>query len=827
MNLIKAAKTYLDNGISVIPCNDNKACCISSWSQYAVEKMKIEAVDTSFSNAKMIAVICGGVNEGLEVIDVDLKYAISPDDLWNKLLAEIRAVCDATFPIVQTMNGGYHIYFKCISNSRNSKLASRYATEQELEQSPHQRTKCFIETRSNGGYVIAPPSPNYLLKQGSFAHIPILTTEQRDDVIAACKSFNEIEQAPQYSSPEVETRQNYLLSPLDDYNRRDDILQVLTEFGWTIGPKRGDNLMLTRPGKTKGISASFNIVSKLTYIFTSSTEFEPSKAYMPYQILAKLKYENNFKKLAVSLLGNGMGVPLSAITVRNYSAIKKALEIEGESEARNIAANFGYSERIINAAIQKATNNEDLKNDIVFWFKDDKDACKISPVIFRSFLENELHISLFYGAESNGIYRIVTCTDCRLREITNAELKERILVWLNDNTELISKTDCTIAEINGALSNKEMLFSDGQFEWLNRNTKKLLKDTATTAYYYFNNGIVCVDKDGIVLKKYSEALNDTVVWANQVINRDYFFYDSDNHFNFKDFIFRVCGEDNEKFIYLCSLIGYCLHRYKDDAFAKAVMFAEEVEDPKQGGGAGKGLLIKAFQFVIGGMTVDGESFKPDGNFAFQRYNLGCPFICINDAAKNTQWDKWKSIITDGLTVDVKNKDQLYLPYEDSPKILVTTQYGIDTEKMFLVRRFLLFTFEPYFNKNHTPFDEYKEMFFKWSENEKWMQFYNFMFDCVKLYLASGIKELTSKGLSKKTFTLKYGSDLLPFLTSELRECYVMDLYEEFLEINDYSKQDYKRKLFEDGVKLYCATKDYEIIRDANNKNKLKIIVTNE
>ena len=223
------------------------------------------------------------------------------------------------------------------------------------------------------------------------------------------------------------------------------------------------------------------------------------------------------------------------------------------------------------------------------------------------------------------------------------------------------------------------------------------------------------------------------------------------------------------------------------------------------------------------MTVDGESFKPDGNFAFQRYTLGCPFICINDAAKNTQWDKWKSIITDGLTVDVKNKNQLYLPYPDSPKIIATTQYGIDTEKMFLVRRFISFAFEPYFNSNHTPFDEFGEMFFSWTEEEKWMQFYNLMLECVRLYLSQGIKEYKSEGLSKKIFKLKYGRDLEPFLESELRECHLMDLYEEFLETNDIQKSEYKRKTFEDGLRKYIDGKGYKIINDKGAKNKLKII----
>ena len=823
MNIVQAAKKYIEAGISVIPCNEEKKCCIPSWTPYMSRLMTDAEASENFSSASMIALVCGKINKGIEVIDVDLKYHLEPKVFWEQLITAIEKEIAVDFVTVKTMNNGFHLYFRCDTVGRNQKLASRLSTPEELIDKPHMKQRCFIETRADGGYIIVPPSPKYTKVKGSLLDIPVITAEQRSDLINICRSFDLIPAQAIYTASEIETKQNYLLSPLDDYNASANVIGLLQEKGWSIYAERGDHILLTRPDKKrKTVSASYHKGSKLTYIFSSNTEFDNDKAYMPYQILAKYNYGDNYREMAKDLLSKGFGVPNKSVTVNNFAKAKQVFNTEGEGATRKYCETLGYSTKVTDAIILKAKSNEDLLSKTIFWYLEDE-KCKISPIIFRNFLEHELNLSLYYGSDSNGVYRIVTCNNSRLREITTAEIKEAIVTWLNNNVEIVSKTECSVDMVLSALASNEKLFSDGSMEWLRRNDKQLLKDTATAGYYYFSNCVVKVEKEGVKMLSYTEGLNNKVIWEKQVIKRDFFEYNTDMEFNWKRFLFKVCGESDKKFIYLCSLIGYCIHRFKDDAFAKAVMFAEEVEDPKQGGGAGKGVLIKALQYCVGGMTVDGESFTPDGNFAFQRYELGSPFICINDAAKNTQWDKWKSIITDGLTVEVKNKNQLYVPFEDAPKILVTTQYGIDMEKMFLVRRFILFTFEPYFNHKYTPFDEFGEMFFKWTP-EQWMQFYNFMFECVSLYIGQGIKPLESSGLVTKTWNLRYGNDLKPYLeSSALKECYISELYEDFLKVNDIDRQQYKRALFENGVKAFIADKNWQLIRDTTNKNKLKII----
>ena len=56
--------------------------------------------------------------------------------------------------------------------------------------------------------------------------------------------------------------------PGDDYNLRGDMSEVLRDAGWAYAYSRGASQYWRRPGKTEGISASFNNQPNMFYVFT-------------------------------------------------------------------------------------------------------------------------------------------------------------------------------------------------------------------------------------------------------------------------------------------------------------------------------------------------------------------------------------------------------------------------------------------------------------------------------------------------------------------------------------------------------------------------------
>ena len=103
---------YLDLGINTIAINDNKQA-IYPWKRFQTEKITAEELERQLSDsrAKGIAIICGAISGGLEVIDIDTKYQTY--ELWEAIKQRIPQPIYNRLHIVRTKSGGYHLYYRC------------------------------------------------------------------------------------------------------------------------------------------------------------------------------------------------------------------------------------------------------------------------------------------------------------------------------------------------------------------------------------------------------------------------------------------------------------------------------------------------------------------------------------------------------------------------------------------------------------------------------------------------------------------------------------------------------------------------------------------
>jgi hypothetical protein len=172
-HLIEEAKRLLNNGLNAIAVDEFKRAT-SPWRDFAKENISEKTLINQIESykSKGIAVICGAVSGGLEVIDFDLKNDLT-GDLYQRYCALIPEDLLAKLHIVKTRSGGYHFYYRCEVIEGNKKLAARPATEKELKDTPHQKQFVLIETRGQGGYVVAPPSEGYAIEQEN--EIPLIS----------------------------------------------------------------------------------------------------------------------------------------------------------------------------------------------------------------------------------------------------------------------------------------------------------------------------------------------------------------------------------------------------------------------------------------------------------------------------------------------------------------------------------------------------------------------------------------------------------------------------------------------------------------------------
>ena len=165
--LLGHALRYRETGLSIIPVDSDKVPLINSWTPFQKRLPSTEEIHSFFEKSVSgLAAVCGEVSGNLEVIDIDTKY-----DLSGNLVSDFSLVVKKLAPglldrvlIQKSESGGWHLWYKCERIGRNEKLATRQATPEE--QANGEKIKGLIETRGEGGFVVAEPTPGYEVKKG-------------------------------------------------------------------------------------------------------------------------------------------------------------------------------------------------------------------------------------------------------------------------------------------------------------------------------------------------------------------------------------------------------------------------------------------------------------------------------------------------------------------------------------------------------------------------------------------------------------------------------------------------------------------------------------
>ena len=291
-----AVHKLLAAGLCVLPAKKSKAPAVD-WKRYQSGLPLADEIDELFANAPHgLGVVCGKVSGGLEVLDLDAKNDAGLIARAEKAFAEIAPGLWQRLPRERTPTGGAHLYFRSPAPEGNSKLARSADGAKEI-----------AETRGEGGFVVCAPTPGYVMEQGALESIPTLTADERETVLCAARSLD-LAPEKKFDPP---TRVNGAeVSPVDDYNARGDVLDLLRQHGWHVYPERGDGShYLRRPDKPHGVSATFNRTGRRTLcVFSSSTPFEISPTtHSPAGVFAVLECSGNFSQAASELRRLGYG----------------------------------------------------------------------------------------------------------------------------------------------------------------------------------------------------------------------------------------------------------------------------------------------------------------------------------------------------------------------------------------------------------------------------------------------------------------------------------------------------------------------------------------
>lgn len=808
-----------------MPLNPDKSPALKTW----VHLQKERLTDLSYFKNNNIGLICGKISGNILVIDVDCKY-----DLTGKLYSDLKELIENSkeglfnkFQVHATVKGGFHLIFKTQSDPiGNKKLASRLANEEEKAKGD--KVKVLIETRGEGGYICFPPMDGYsILKEG----FETITDDELDILLSCCRSFNQIQEKEIEYNKKIDNS-NYVNSPFEDYNNRGDCVQELINYGWKFAFEKGSNIHLKRPGTTDSrTSGNFSKEHNKFYVFSTSTEFKENTAYSPVAVYCKLNHNDNWTECAKDLISKGFGKKRELIGKKYANVIQRMKKEDASSDDIVIELRKIEGKPIdeLNTILENYETNLGKKIS-TFWKVDinqkGESKITISYYDFCRFVNDSLNIFRFKLKDDDVGFRYVKLKEGKIFNVTMAEIKDSTkdyLESLEPYFDGIYKDQLMEVLYRSANS----IFSDNMLEFLEYADVDILRATSNDSYFPFLNCIVRVSKYNKIEVLSYDQIDGKYVWDSSVIKHEFNLDFDYKNFSFYKFLEKINNDESNRLIFCNQIIGYLLHEYRDPLNPVTVVFGEETSDTNLGGGAGKGILTTALAKLSNLINIDGKSFNPDREFAFQRVNVDSRLVVLQDTTDKFDFEALFSKTTDGFTIRKMFTPEIFVPFELSPKFIITTNYTVDNSSSASERRLKLLEFSSFFNSKNKPIDYLGEVLFNSWDSEKWNKFYTLMFDCVLLYLENGIAEISETQTSKiKRISTKYGDDFLGWFkeySPDNNYIDFQDIYLEFLKSVGYNEKGYSQKRFSYAITFACETYNFNLekIKDPITK-RLKI-----
>jgi hypothetical protein len=460
-------------------------------------------------------------------------------------------------------------------------------------------------------------------------------------------------------------------------------------------------------------------------------------------------------------------------------------------------------EEVIEAVLEKAEEDDTAK----FWSKNEKGTIKVIPILFKKFLEDSGFYK--YCPEGGKNYVFVKVTNNLIDHTSEKEIKDYILDKLYHYEDV---------SVYNYFADQTRLFREEFLTLLSTIDIYFIADTKKSSYLYYKNCAVQITKDEVVSIDYVDL--GGYVWKDHVIDRMYKECES-NKCDYQTFISNVCGQKEKRKLSMESTIGFLMHGHKNLSYCPAVILNDEVISDNPEGGTGKGIFMNALSHMKKLVTIDGKAFTFERSFAYQLVSADTQILCFDDVKKYFDFERLFSVVTEGLTLEKKNKDAIKIPFSKSPKIAITTNYAIKGAGNSFARRKWELELHQHYTKSYTPQDEFGKLFFGDWDSDEWCFFDNYMIYCLQLYLKEGLIQSEFVNLKIRQLSAETSHDFIEWCgllegQEENQKLYIgvqikkNEMYFDFInEYPDYgpkSKMTISRQRFYKWLHAYCVYK---------------------
>lgn len=270
-------------------------------------------------------------------------------------------------------------------------------------------------------------------------------------------------------------------------------------------------------------------------------------------------------------------------------------------------------------------------------------------------------------------------------------------------------------------------------------------------------------------------------------------------------------------------IGYLLHQYKDTSKPWAVFAMDNKisQDGDSNGGSGKSILFNvAIRKMLRGFPLNGKDRKKlEDNHKFEGVTKNTDYVIVDDCDRYVKFGQFFTLITGDFPVNPKGKTPYSIDFEDSPKLALTSNYTPDKMDGSHQRRIIYSVFADWYHDNtneeyesdHTPKDDFNGSLFKDWDSHQWNLFYNFMIQCLQLYMNLPKFNPPMGNVTKRNLLQKMGDAFKSWADVYLEgnldvEILRVDAYEDFKEKTKLNKWSMQR--FITAIKTFCSYENY-------------------
>jgi len=454
-----------------------------------------------------------------------------------------------------------------------------------------------------------------------------------------------------------------------------------------------------------------------------------------------------------------------------------------------------------------------------FWFitydKNGKEKVFVDPLKYKFFLERNGFKKHYPNDSQKPTWVYINSNKVK---ITSVEIiKDFVLNYLLNKKEF---------EVWNYCAKYQNLFAENFLLMLESIDLKMLNDDRFKSYIAFKNGVLEITKNTIKLVDYIDI--DFYIWSDHILDRDYVEMDEFEN-DYQKFIKNI---SNETEMPTECVIGYLISTYKNRSNNKAIILNDEVISENPEGGTGKGVFVQGISQIRKTSIIDGKLFDGKKSFPYQTVSLDTKILVFDDVIKNFNFEEKFSLVTEGLTLERKNKDAIKLNVHESPKLVISTNYAIRGEGNSHDRRRYELEIAQYYGKNLTPEDEFKRQLFDDWDLIDFQKFDNYMVYCLQLFLNNGLVKQNAKNIKMRKFIAETSMEFFEFVKDEetvLRNERLdkKAIFEKFVEEYPDFKKWLTRKKFNLWVQKFCSFSNFEYISDTSNGMQWFIIKSGE